>query len=337
MIFFKKLYISLSCVILLTSINYITAKVLIFTFVYNRPDFIELQQKLFKKFLKDDYEFVIFDDSKTTEITKKIKLVCQTYNITHIKIPQKLHDRPYLNRYRTPKWFAQYNNASSRNCNVVQYALDTLGFEHDDLVILLESDVFLIKEFSFYDYMQGYDLAGYDRSPEYSDNRQSLEFLWIGLIYLNMATLTNKYSFNINCGQIHGVNIDSGGYSHFYLHHINDARIKLFEKIRIEQLICMECTHAKNYRCSHNTKLLKALGFDMPTIAFIQDVPIDWGSGHSRKGLSKRNIEFLQNNSFVHFSGSSGYAMFSPYCNMEELYKDKAAAFTKYITYLLDA
>ena len=30
-------------------------KILIFTYRYNRPDFIEIQHKTFKKFLKDDY------------------------------------------------------------------------------------------------------------------------------------------------------------------------------------------------------------------------------------------------------------------------------------------
>lgn len=164
-------------------------KVLIFTFAYNHPDFIELQHKLFQKFLKDDYDFVVFDDSKLPEMTAEIKAVCDTYHIKHIKIVQEVHDRPYLARYHKPKWFARYNNASVRNCNVAQYALDTLGFEHDDLLILLESDVFLIKEFSFREYMKNVDLAGYDRSTEYQGNRGKIEFLWIGLIYLNLASL----------------------------------------------------------------------------------------------------------------------------------------------------
>ena len=43
---------------------FMCGKVLIFTFAYNHPDFIELQHQLFQKFLKDEYEFVVFDDSK---------------------------------------------------------------------------------------------------------------------------------------------------------------------------------------------------------------------------------------------------------------------------------
>ena len=184
-----------SIILLLINLYFVSltsCKVLIFTFAYNHPDFIELQHKLFQKFLKDEYEFVVFDDSKDNNITNEINLVCQKNNIKHVKIPQEVHDRPYLHRVSKPWWLSEHNAPSVRNCNVVQYALDTVGFDHNDLLILLESDVFLIKEFSFVEYMQNYDLSGYDRSIEYSDNKKNLDFLWIGLIYINMRTLPNK-------------------------------------------------------------------------------------------------------------------------------------------------
>ena len=37
-------------------------KILIITHNYNRPDFIEIQSATFKKFLQDDYEYVVFND-----------------------------------------------------------------------------------------------------------------------------------------------------------------------------------------------------------------------------------------------------------------------------------
>ena len=59
--FFRLLYIG-SSVVLLGLGTSLHAKVLIYTYAYNRPDFIEIQHKTFQKFLKDDYEFVVFDD-----------------------------------------------------------------------------------------------------------------------------------------------------------------------------------------------------------------------------------------------------------------------------------
>lgn len=331
----KHIYASLFLILfLLIKICGMQAKVLICTFAYNRPDFIELQHTLFKKFLRDDYEFIVFDDSVDATLTAAINAVCTTHGISYIKIPQEIHARPYLHRFPKPAWFARYHNGSVRNCNVAQYALDTIGFDHDDLVILFEADVFLIKEFSFREYMQNCTLAGYDRCVEYNDPRRKLPFLWIGLIYVNVNALPNKYAFNVNCGQINDINIDSGGHLHYYLKKIEKKQIKLFDKIRVEQLACKQCETQKNYRCTHNTATLQAKGFDAATIQFIQEVPIDWGSG-SKSSLSKRNLEFLHNNCFIHFYGASGYAMYSPYCNIKQLHKDKTEAFERYITMLL--
>ena len=81
-----------SIILLLINLYFVSltsCKVLIFTFAYNHPDFIELQHKLFQKFLKDEYEFVVFDDSKDNNITNEINLVCQKNNIKHVKIRKR--------------------------------------------------------------------------------------------------------------------------------------------------------------------------------------------------------------------------------------------------------
>ena len=86
----------------------IQSKVLIITHSYNRPDFIELQQKTFAKFLKDEYEFVVFNDAESNpDMFKKIEDTCKRCGIRCIKIPQAIHDKPYLHR-----WPGESNNHS---------------------------------------------------------------------------------------------------------------------------------------------------------------------------------------------------------------------------------
>ncbi len=46
-------------------------KVLIMTYVHSRPDFIELHDKTFKAFLKDDYEYVVFNDAPNVTMKKR--------------------------------------------------------------------------------------------------------------------------------------------------------------------------------------------------------------------------------------------------------------------------
>src|ERR1700742_2677888 len=90
-------------------------KILIMTHVYCRPDFIELQAKTFKAFLKDDYEYVVFNDAPNETMCNKIKQTCNKFGIKCITIPQEIH----INR-DTPNY---------RCADVIQYSLNKLGFE----------------------------------------------------------------------------------------------------------------------------------------------------------------------------------------------------------------
>lgn len=51
-------------------------KVLIITHVHSRPDFIELHDKTFKAFLKDDFEYIVFNDAPNTNMSKQIEQMC---------------------------------------------------------------------------------------------------------------------------------------------------------------------------------------------------------------------------------------------------------------------
>lgn len=188
------------------------AKLLIITHAFNRPDFIELQVETFKKFLKDDYEFVVFNDARIKKISNEISKVCKLKKIRCLKIPQEIHDRPYM--YRFPG--EDYNNPCVRCANVVQYSLDTLGFGHNDLVMIIDSDMFLIDNFSVKDFMDGNVLAGVPQ------RRGPVNYLWNGLVFFDMTTLPDKKSFSFNCGKYEGHPCDVGGALHYYLKkHVN--------------------------------------------------------------------------------------------------------------------
>ena len=66
------------CMILLSMlfVNVAHAKVLVITHSYNRPDFIEIQHKTLKKSLKDEYEFVVFNDAKYANTRVAIEKTC---------------------------------------------------------------------------------------------------------------------------------------------------------------------------------------------------------------------------------------------------------------------
>lgn len=247
----------------------ISAKILLFTYSYNRPDFIKIQHDTFKKFLKDEYEFVVFNDARDGLMEQQITSMCNSLHITCIRIPQEIHDQPYLKRWPGEN----YHAPAVRNCNVVQYSLNQVGFKHDDIVALFDSDMFLVKEFSIREYMKGYDLVGI---------KQGIGYLWIGLAFLNMGTMPNKRTIDFNCGRIGDKTVDAGGYTYCYLRNNPEARVRYFT-----QCIVQPSMQNKDLLCSCN--------FNEKDINFIMSCPY---------GI---NIEYMLENHFLHYRGGTNW------------------------------
>lgn len=192
------------------------AKLLIITHAYKRPDFIALQEKTFRAFLKDDYQFVVFNDATDKTIYQDIQAACRDLHLQCIPVPQSIHRRPYLPRMKGEA----YDHPCARCANVVQYSLDTLGFAHEGLVMIIDSDMFLVGELDVERYMQGYDISGL------SQTRGTVEYLWNGILFFNMQTLPAKRELSFNCGDVEGQSCDVGGYTYYYFRNHPEARLK---------------------------------------------------------------------------------------------------------------
>ncbi len=204
----------------LSAVSCAAPEVLIFTYAYNRPDFIEIQYKTFKKFLKDDYEFIVFNDAVDAAMEQNIIAMCTKYGIRCIRIPQSIHAKPYLRRWQGEN----YQDPAVRNSNVVMYSLNEIGFKHDGLVVLLDSDMFLIRNFSIKEYMHTYDLAGLEQP------RPGVIYLWIGLAFLDMRTMPNRHTIDFNCGLVGSQPVDAGGQTYYYLQNNPTAKVRFFEE-----------------------------------------------------------------------------------------------------------
>lgn len=263
-------------------------KVLLFTYSYNRPDFIEIQDKTFKKFLKDDYEFIVFNDASNDEMCEMITLTCARLNIRCIRIPQEIHARPYLKRWEGEN----FNHPAVRNCNVVQYSLDVLGFQHKGIVALFDSDLFLIKEFSIKDILSEHDLAGLPQSR--NKDSITIEYLWIGIVFLNMSTMPNHETINFNCGRVKDIPVDAGGHTHCYLEDNPAIRLKRLNILNSPFYFCDDCDRSSDCGyCNHNTDKLREHGFTENEIKFLHAGPTE--------------CEFIQDRAFFHYRGGSNW------------------------------
>ena len=58
---------------------------------------------------------------------------------------------------------------SVQHNHVIQFALDHYGYNHDDIVVIINGDMFAIRKFSIKEMINGYDVIGsqVNHSPPY--------------------------------------------------------------------------------------------------------------------------------------------------------------------------
>ncbi|MCL5875291.1 MAG: hypothetical protein M1114_02355 [Candidatus Dependentiae bacterium] len=251
---------------------YASERVLIITHAHSRPDFIELQEKTFRIFLKDTYEYVVFNDAPNDNMCRKIENTCRKLNIRCFRIPPEMH-----NGRQTPNY---------RHVDGIQFSLETLGFDHDGIVLMLDSDMFLVKPFSVNEYMGDYDFIGFEQ--ERVDGARKVFYSGPHLVFMNMKTLPNKRTLSFEGDRVEGLACDVGGHSYYYFVNNPSIRIKLASCISTTPLL------------SKAIEEIRSLGFDEQEIAFIFKLGKTYG------------MEFHGNKHFIHFyAGGSNWPGYS--------------------------
>ncbi|MFZ5953841.1 MAG: hypothetical protein ACOYT8_01935 [Candidatus Dependentiae bacterium] len=264
----------------------LSAKVLIITHNYNRPDFIELQHKTFKKFLKDDYEYVVFNDATSDHMRQNIYDMCNRYHIRCIEIPQEIHTRPYCPRL--PGDNLQQNNYRHSNC--VQYSLDVIGYDHDGVVFIIDSDCLLVRPFSIEDYMADKHISGRINRP-----RNKIQYCSPLFCMIAMNKIPDKKSLNFNAGTINGILGDTGAWSYYYMQEHPELKIIPVHMTFSHQLFLGD-RHINKPADVHISDELKRsfyehYGFTDIEIAFLLNRP--------------DTFEYYLDLNFVHYRGSS--------------------------------
>ena len=177
-------------------------KVQIFTSVVNRPDFVEIQEKLFKKFFLDEYQFNVVDDSIDDQISKEFEDICKNCNIVYYRKQQD------LKRKKDPA-IAGTQHATE----TIQWTFDEIiKKKHTDSIVLFcDSDMFLLDDFSAKDYMKDEVIAGSLQV------RGHVKYIWNGLMLFNMPKIMSIDSnLDFSGGNVDGEMTDIGGNLHYY-------------------------------------------------------------------------------------------------------------------------
>lgn len=172
-----------------------TESVKIILSTYNRPDLLPIQVDCIKKRFKNNYQIIVLHDSRNQEYVSEFETICNQLNLPlyhHDSVPGK-----------SP---SQYHGEA------IQWIYDTV-IKNDpecDLFLILDHDMFVIRDFDLIEYMGDYDICGNYQS------RGSVGYIWPGLIMFRNSHIKNL-DFNFLPGMYNGELLDTGGGTHLLI------------------------------------------------------------------------------------------------------------------------
>lgn len=298
------------------------SELLIITHCFNRPDFIEWQFKSFKQFLRDNYEYVVFNDAQDIILEHQIQNVCKVLGVRCIRVPQTNRGRPSNSSLTVSSW---------RHSQAIAYSMHELGFNHSGLVMLIDSDMFLIKNFSVTDFLQNYDISGIQQV------RGGMTYMWPGLMFFRMNSLPNKAVIGFSPCENDGTWADTGGALHYYLESNPGVKVLFFEqkyRLFLDQALkvyiwdsqltrerkyqrCSSCQKAGK-SCHHTKTILQELNFGNKILDCLEINQIP--------PLS----EFVLNDTFFHYVASSNWDK-----KDNEFHEKKTKVFCEFMSVML--
>jgi len=192
--------------------------------VVNNPKFIEMQHMTLKRFIKDDYRFVVYNDAKDwpdfsnhydASIRKEIMMTCERLNIECINISNDHHRKLGL-------------CASDRTADVCNTILKD-QIKNNGKSLMIDSDMFIVDEVNICEKYADYDLAAVSQIRKNLPVKKynvimDVEYYWNGLAYFDIPNVKNKHLLNWNgfggrCGLT-----DTGGETFYHIYETPDSK-----------------------------------------------------------------------------------------------------------------
>jgi hypothetical protein len=147
--------------------------------VVNNPDFIRIQFHTFKKYIKGEYEFIVFNDAKDfpdysngndISIKTQIEDTCKELGIVYINIPNGHHK--------------ELENSCRRCADSMNYIL-RYQKENPDKYFIIDSDMFLIADMDINRYSQ------YECAIVLQTRNNNIHYFWNGLSYMDFTKISD--------------------------------------------------------------------------------------------------------------------------------------------------
>lgn len=223
----------------------------IYTYSHNRPDFIEPQFNSIKKYVKDDFEFIVFNNERNggdpgsgyePERIAEIYRVCEELNIKCIRVELD-PELQYINGYQQFEGDSYVNGGSHACAYSYSWGWKHYVSKDDGISMIIDSDMFFIKDVSIEKLLGDHNLA-YIPSYRYSSKYHSeedrgsiaLRYPWNGIVIADIPNLPNPNDLKWGLGIFNGEACDVGGEGHRYLIDYNDQlKVKYIDQVSLQR------------------------------------------------------------------------------------------------------
>ena len=178
----------------------------IYTVCYNTPQYIEPQYKLLKKYIKNEFEYIVFNNTMTNRTITQNNInnnnllcnVCKKYNIKIFDLPKNIFNN------------MSDTDASRRAGTAINYAHHYLfsNYSLDSTFFLIDTDAFLLSPFDIDTFMKNKKLSG--RIQYRKGNTQKITYITNHIVLFKPKLIDLNYFSFLPC-RIDGTNCDCGG------------------------------------------------------------------------------------------------------------------------------
>lgn len=200
-------------------------KIEIYSIHYNRPDLIELQLKSFQKFIEQEFQFTVINNSIFSEVFSHIRNECDRNNIKHLSSDNHVPHGPM-----------HYGWSHIHGMNFFKKQLIDSDAQ---FVFLIEHDVFFCSHYKkISEIVKEHGVCGVFQ------NRRHINYFHPGILLFNKAKSGDLSEFDFRGDVIEngvfnkdldGVQVDTGGQTHKYIKN-NPERIYFIDRFVSNQI-----------------------------------------------------------------------------------------------------
>lgn len=174
------------------------SKITIFSFAVNDKFPLDIMRRQFTKYIKEDFDFVLFNDAENSKTESDINTIASCNNIQCVRVPQHIHQTQ-----RNPS----VCYAETLNWAVRDYAVKN----QYEIIAMMHSDIFPVCNTSISEIIGEYSIAS---TVEFRlVNDQPINYLYPAFTIINMNLLKdpNELDFGLEDG------LDAGGKTRYFV------------------------------------------------------------------------------------------------------------------------